>query len=266
MEKLRLSRCKIISNIALVKDRIFLMELESDCLAHNANPGQFVKIRCNQTSDPLLSRPFSIYDAENGRVKILYQVVGRGTKLLSQKKAGDVVDVLGPLGNGFSLKVGANNHSPLLFAGGIGVAPLYFLARRFVRATGRSPLLYFGARSSEYLPIVEPFKKLGVKVYIATEDGSCGEKGMVTCLLDNKFVGANNHSPLLYICGPWPMMKEIARFCQKNNLTGQASLEKEMACGIGACLGCVIKIRGEYERVCKDGPVFDINEADWDEN
>lgn len=252
---------KIISNIALSKDKIFLMELESEHLAHNAKPGQFVKIRCNQTSDPLLPRPFSIYDADDDRIKILYQVVGDGTKLLSQKRAGDEVDVLGPLGNGFPIDekvVRAVREPPLLFAGGIGVAPLYFLARKL----REPPMLYFGAKNSEYLPIIESFRKLGIKIHVATEDGSCGEKGMVTCLN----VGAVRESPMLYACGPWPMMKEIAKFCQKNNLTGQASLEKEMACGIGACLGCVVKIKGEYKRVCKEGPVFDMNEVDWDEN
>ncbi len=255
---------KIISNIALVANKIFLMELESKYLASEARPGQFVKIRCDQTLDPLLPRPFSIYDAENGRIKILYQVVGQGTRLLSQKKPGDEVSILGPLGNGFSIDGKKTN--AMLIAGGIGAAPLYFLARKLVEEN-KDVKLYFGAKNKENLSTIDQFKKLGIGIHIATEDGSYGVKGFVTCLLNNKFlVGAQNFVPLLYVCGPWPMMKEIAKFCQKNNLTGQASLEKEMACGVGACLGCVVKIKGEYKRVCNDGPVFNMSDVDWEGN
>ncbi|MFH1287653.1 MAG: dihydroorotate dehydrogenase electron transfer subunit [bacterium] len=245
----------IVSNIALVPDKIFLMELKSAYLAREAKPGQFVEVKCSKTFDPLLPRPFSIHDVENGMIKILYQVVGRGTKLLSQKKVGDKVNVLGPLGNGFSIDV--KMAKALLFAGGMGAAPLYFLARKLVEKN-KDVELYFGAKSSKNLLTINQFKKLGIKIHVATEDGSCGKKGLITCL----DVRAIHESPLLYTCGPWPMMKEIAKWALKHNLTGQVSLEKEMACGVGVCLGCVVKIRGEYKRVCKDGPVFAMNEVD----
>lgn len=262
--KINQQNIRIIRNIALVPDKIFLMELESAHLSREAKPGQFIEVRCVQTLDPLLPRPFSIHDAEDNKIKILYQVVGEGTKLLSLKRPGDEISVLGPLGTGFS--VDKKKKKAILFAGGMGAAPLYFLARKLIEKN-IDVELYFGTRNKENLITINPFKKLGIKIHIASEDGSCGEKGMITCLLNNK-VGAPiaSSGQSIFTCGPRPMMKEIARWALKNNLTGQASLEKEMACGVGVCLGCVVKIKGDYKRVCKDGPVFDINEVDWEEN
>ncbi|MEW6088363.1 MAG: dihydroorotate dehydrogenase electron transfer subunit [bacterium] len=260
---IRQQNIKIISNTVLVPGKIFLMELESSYVSRKAKPGQFVEIRCGETLDPLLPRPFSIHDAKDNKIKILYRIVGEGTKLLSLKRSGDKISVLGPLGTGFSID--KKKKKSILFVGGMGVAPLYFLAHKLIEKN-IDVELYFGAKSSENLITIAPFKKLGIKIHIATEDGSCGKKGLITCLLDNKlFVGAGLGLPSVYTCGPRPMMKEIAKWALKNNITGQASLEKEMACGVGVCLGCVVKIKGEYKRVCKEGPVFGMNEVDWDE-
>lgn len=257
-------KIKIIKNKALVPDKVFLMELESVNLARKAKPGQFVEIRCSETLNPLLPRPFSIHDAKDNKIKILYQVVGEGTKLLSRKRSGDEISVLGPLGTGFSIN--KKNKKALLFAGGMGAAPLYFLARRLIEKN-IDVELYFGAKSLDNLKVINPFIRLGIKIYIASEDGSCGKKGLITCFLDNKlFVGAGLGLPSVYTCGPLPMMEKIAKWALKNNLKGQASLEKEMACGVGVCLGCVVKIKGEYKRICKEGPVFEINDVDWGEN
>jgi dihydroorotate dehydrogenase electron transfer subunit len=254
---------KVISNTALLPDKIFLMELESAYLADRAKPGQFVEVRCSETLDPLLPRPFSIHDAEDNKIKILYQVVGEGTRLLSGKRPGDEISVLGPLGTGFFID--KKMKKAILFAGGMGAAPLYFLARKLIEKN-IDVELYFGTRNKENLITINPFKKLGIKIHIASEDGSCGKKGLITCLLDNK-VGAPiaSSGQSIFTCGPRPMMKEIAKWALKNNLTGQASLEKEMACGVGVCLGCVVKIKGEYKRVCKEGPVFAIDDVDWGE-
>lgn len=253
---------KIINNTALVPDKIFLLELTSKHLSRNAKPGQFIEIRCGQDLDPLLPRPFSIHSVKGNKIKILYKVVGKGTKLLSLKSPGDEISVLGPLGKGFSID--KKKKRSILFAGGMGTAPLYFLARALIERK-LDVELYFGTKNSENLITMNPFKKLGVKIHTASEDGSCGKKGLITCLLDDKILKKTKSSKI-YICGPWSMMKEIAKWASKNKLTGQVSLEKEMACGVGVCLGCVVKIKGEYKRVCREGPVFDISDVDWEEN
>ncbi len=257
----------IISNCELRKG-FFKLSFFSPRIASLASPGQFVHIRCSDLLDPLLRRPFSIHYVEGDNVEVLYQVVGRGTEILAKRKAGEELDVLGPLGKGFEF---TGEDEAVIVSGGVGVAPLLFLAQRLT--PGRITVL-IGARTKEYILDEERFKGLGCSVRIATEDGSCGEKGMVSLLLRDELSGADSTSrPGLsngvYACGPLPMLKETARICRHFHISCQVSMESQMGCGVGACLGCAILMKTEgggplYKRVCLDGPVFDAQEILWE--
>lgn len=241
-------------------------------LAASAQPGQFVHVSCMPQGayDPLLRRPLGIHfvDADSGRVGLLYEVVGRGTSILSEKCPGHTLDLIGPLGNGFTLPASA--HQPvLLLAGGIGVAPLYYLAERIADIVSRERIsVIIGARTSEMLLCVDDFKQITSDVRIATDDGTCGYHGFTTGLLDEyvKAIDPGN-PPLIYACGPMPMLAGVAEISGAHALKCQVSTEAKMACGIGACMSCVIKIHAgdsfKYLRACKEGPVFDADEIMW---
>lgn len=225
---------------------VFLLHLHQDDIAGRCKPGQFVHVRCGSLPHPLLRRPFSIYDAEpkEGRFSLLIKVVGLGTQVLSQVEEGDLLDVLGPLGNFFPYKEFRN---PLLIAGGIGVAPIHFLAKFLDR-----PDILLGAKTKEELFGLESLKRRGnVKVF--TEDGSCGEKGVVTSFISPSFGGRYE---AIFACGPRGMLEEVARIGKEMGMPTFVSLEERMACGIGACYGCVVKTKEGYKRICKEGPVM----------
>ena len=206
---------------------------------------------------------------ENNIVGILYKVIGRGTGLLSKKTSGDPIDVIGPLGNGFDYQLVSNCQLPILVGGGIGIAPLYFLAQRLVKQCSNVTVL-IGADTKCNIFCIDEFKKLGCKVKTSTDDGSYGLHGTVVDLLKNELVPLNSKLKV-FTCGPVAMLKHVNQLVCKYNVSCQVSLERQMACGVGACMGCTIKTQNSklktqnYKQVCKDGTVFDIKEIVWEE-
>ncbi len=278
-----------------LKGRYFHLALQAARIAKVAEAGQFVNIRINDGCQPLLRRPLSIHRVSTANIEILYEALGEGTEILSQRKAGEYLDIIGPLGNGFNLEPCALDHVPILVAGGMGVAPLIFLADKLAQGTRHKAqakrLVLIGAKTKNHILCEKEFQKLGYSVKIATDNGSMGLKGKVSDLLRKILVAGHRaqgtgikikrlapcafyHEPVLYACGPHPMLKEIAKISKDYNIPAQVSLEEHMACGIGACLGCVVKtqyaIRNtqygfQYKRVCKEGPVFNTDEIVWED-
>jgi dihydroorotate dehydrogenase electron transfer subunit len=238
-------------------------------------------VRISEEPFPLLRRPFSIHSvvdlrtAEGSDIEILYNVVGKGTSLMATWKKGKKIDILGPLGNGFLLPTDMGTQ--FLVAGGIGVAPLFILSQR-LKTHGHGCLVFIGGKTKEHVLCVEEFKGLGAEVHVATENGTMGFRGMITDMLESFLRDRPNPSGL-FACGPVDMLKAIAGIAKSRSLPCQVSLESRMACGLGACLGCVVRARGKsparsgetshqesgipYKRVCKEGPVFDSEEVDW---
>ena len=239
-------------------------------------PGQFCMLSCGPTTDPLLRRPLSIHDycPKKGknppRLDFLYRVVGTGTGLLSHMKPGDSVDILGPLGNGFDI-----DHSLeyiLFIAGGIGIAPLPYLAERLIEKPGSIPgRLLVGAKRAEQILTIERFKEVGLEVTIYTEDRSLGKKGCVTDDLERELKPCLKKRSMVFACGPTGMLAIVAEKCSARKIPCQVSLDRRMACGVGACQGCAVRAaEGSsasadrmYKRVCLDGPVFDAKEIMW---
>ncbi len=252
----------IIFNKKVTPDT-FLMGLRSPEIVVEARPGQFVMIRVRSDIDPLLRRPFSIcgIHGDDGFL-ILYRVVGRGTDIMSKAREGDIFSVLGPLGRGFDLP--KLQQRCLLVAGGIGIAPLIFLAKTI--DTDDVTFMAGYASASEIVP-VEQVGLRNMKVLIATEDGSAGHRGMVTEVLEPYLDGPDNDIPSVFTCGPLNMLKGVKRLTLDRGIPCQVSLETSMACGIGACQGCAVKSSSKesqtYYRVCKDGPVFDVHTLNW---
>jgi dihydroorotate dehydrogenase electron transfer subunit len=279
----------------MVKGGYFHLLLKAPQIAKQAQPGQFVDIRISGGCEPLLRRPFSIHRVDAAKIEILYEVVGKSTEILSQRKTGEYLDIIGPLGNVFDYRTSYIVHrTSILVAGGMGVAPLFFLAEQLVKRTThgarRMAQVLIGTKTKKQILCEKEFQKLGCGVKIATDDGSKGFKGKVTELLKQVLVARRTphaarlklnkrdtcdveRGTIIYACGPRPMLKEIANISKKYNIPAQISLEEHMACGIGACLGCVIKtqyaIRNtqyafQYKRVCKEGPVFAADEIAWE--
>jgi dihydroorotate dehydrogenase electron transfer subunit len=209
-----------------------------------------------------------------GGVEMLYEVVGTGTKLLSQEKAGGHLDVIGPLGNGFFLPRTTNDErrTTILVAGGVGVAPLVALAEnlaysveRIADRKKRKTHVLIGAKTKSHILCEKDFKKIGCEIKVSTEDGSKGKKGLITDVLtDFLRITHDARRMTIYACGPHPMLKAVARISSLMDVPCQVSLEEKMACGVGVCLGCPAKMKaGGYKMVCKDGPVFDAKEIAW---
>lgn len=248
-------KARVKSNSKLMPGT-WLVWLDAPAIAGLARPGQFVMVRCGESHDPLLRRPLSIHRVDNtGGVALLFEVVGRGTSWLSQRAPGDFVDLVGPLGNGFSMKPAADQL--LLVAGGIGIAPLAFLAQE-AAGLGRTVTVLQGAQRASLL---YPGSQLpnGISIVKATEDGSEGRKGLVTDLV-GEFAG---HADQVFACGPVCMYKAMARLDCLKEKSVQVSLEERMACGVGACYGCTLKTRLGPKQVCQDGPVFELTDIDW---
>jgi len=237
---------------------IFELTLKGELVSEMKQPGQFVHLKVSDSFEPLLRRPISIcdIDQEKKQFTMIYRAEGRGTKLLSLKREGEWIDVLGPLGNGFPVEEAANGETALLVGGGIGVPPLYELSQRLI-AKGVKVVHVLGFQSKDVAFYKEKFASLG-ETYIATVDGSLGTKGFVTDVIENQ----NITFDILYSCGPTPMLKAL-----ENNYNDKKlflSLEERMACGIGACFACVCKTTKEgtgYKKVCSDGPVFQSGEV-----
>jgi dihydroorotate dehydrogenase electron transfer subunit len=244
-------------------------------------PGQFYMLQVGDTYDPLLKRPFSIFRHEDNSLSFLYRIRGKGTRSLSHLKSGDIINVIGPLGNSYPEPHG----DFIALAGGIGIASLLHLLTRFKNRA----YLFYGARNKEELVMTDEAKILAKEVFIATDDGSEGQKGLVTDLLKNFFDASRitHHASRIYACGPSPMLRELSKVVAENpssllplnkgrmgGVKCYVSLEEHMACGVGACLGCVVKVRSQksvassqkwiYKRVCKEGPVFDIKDIVWE--
>ncbi len=203
---------------------------------------------------------------------VLYEIRGRGTALLAEKKPGDLVDVIGPLGTGFTLP-DSPTQQIVLVGGGIGAPPLSFLASTIAKSFGCERLTtMIGAQTAEKHICADEFRGLSVDdnaCLLATDDGSCGHSGLVTDILRERLKSESLISPMIYACGPTPMLKAVALIAKEYHLKCQVSLEAKMACGVGACMGCVIKVHNgggcKYVRVCHEGPVFDAEEVVWDE-
>ena len=238
------------------------MRIEAPYIARKAKSGQFLHLRCGVSTDPLLRRPISIHRIGKRYLEILYNIVGKGTRILSQKEAGDKLDIIGPLGNGF--KIYKNSKTlKMLIAGGMGVAPLLALAEElapYIKGKKKF-IVILGARTQNHILCDKEFKKLGAEVYIATEDGSRGKRALATELAQ-EIVSSKKYrwqDVSVYAAGPMSMVKALCRLMKRCNLESQVSLEERMACGLGACLGCVVDTQSGYKRVCKDGPVFALN-------
>lgn len=261
---------QLSSNISFnreVSTGYFKAVLECPQIASKALPGQFVQVRVCPSLDPLLRRPLSIHRVglKQSSIEILYQVIGKATGILSQKKPGDSLDIIGPLGKGFDYPKqprSAGNREHLLIAGGMGTAPLVFLAEKLKEGRSKTIVL-IGAKTKSQLLCEEEFKKLDCEVKISTDDGSKGFKGRVTELLKKELSSVGCQLSAIYGCGPKPMLKELSRISQEYKIRAQISLEAHMACGIGACLGCVIETTVGFMRVCKEGPVFDADKINW---
>ena len=257
------TKAKVLSNVQAVPGH-YRMALEVPSIAREIKPGQFVNIRCGDGFDPLLRRPFSLHRVKDSSyIEILYSVKGKGTGLLSVKRAGDAIDILGPAGNGFEAEC-VRGGDYVLIGGGVGVAPLYALAEQ-LRGEKKKVCVLIGARTKEILLCEEEFRELGCEVKVATDDGTAGRRGVVTGLFQELLDSGNWQPAVVYACGPKPMLKKVASVCGSSKVKARGSLEENMACGVGACMGCVVKTKQGYKRVCKDGPVFDLSEIVWEE-
>jgi len=251
---------RVISN-RKVKPGYFLMAVRCPSVAKKAKPGQFLTIRCGNGPSPLLRRPFGFHRISGSGFEILYEIVGKGTHILSRLKAGDKIDILGPLGNGFAIPKGKKDF--ILVAGGIGVAPLASLAESLVKIKRSNVYAIIGARSKDTLLCEGHFKNIGVKTIVATDDGSCGKRCFATDALEEFLKIKKGFLPTIFACGPEPMLRKVAHLAKKHRVACFTSLEENIACGVGACLGCAVKTRTGYKLVCKDGPVFDVKEVIW---
>lgn len=265
----------VISNIE-VSPGYFRIRLTAPVEISAALPGQFVMVKVRDSLDPLLRRPFGIFNIGlmeseypgggcGNFLELLYKVVGKGTAILANLHHGDHLDILGPLGRGFN--TGAPGTERILVGGGVGLAPLYYLARELGKD---SPVRFFaGGRSRDDIICITEFERLGIETYVSTDDGTLGDRGVVTEALE-KYLLQNPSGKNIYACGPFPMLKAVSGIAAQYSIPCQVSLEAYMACGVGACLGCVIKGRNhrdespDYRCVCKEGPVFDHSELLWD--
>ena len=223
-------------------------------------PGQFYMLGIGEKGlDPLLKRAFCFFKRTEDGFQILYRIKGRGTSIMSSMKQGAVIDVLGPLGN--SYPVPSSRQIPIIIAGGIGIASVFPLIEKL----SKSAYVFYGARTKDELLMIEELKGISRELHLCTDDCSLGEQGTVINPL-KKFLSAHP-SPLtpyiIYACGPVPMLKAVSEIAADKKINGYISLEENMACGVGACVGCVAKTSKGYRRVCKEGPVFPIEEVVW---
>jgi dihydroorotate dehydrogenase electron transfer subunit len=299
------TRAKLIKNVEVAK-KYYKILLFCPRVSRIAQPGQFIELKISDNYEPLLRRPFSIHRIRGRDIEILYEVVGTGTEILSRKESGENLDILGPLGCGFDLAANNYNRTSILVAGGIGVAPLFFLAEKIAEIKNPSPvgrqeksilrlrsglmvsdpstssgssraksrdevkpskiknIVLIGGRTKNDILCEREFKEAGCAVKISTDDGSGGFKGKATDLLKHLLSTINYRLSTIYACGPRPMLKTISQIARDYKIPCQVSLEEHMACGIGACLGCVVQTKHGYQRVCKEGPVFNAHEIIWE--
>lgn len=243
----------IISGNIPLNENHSLITLEPSVETSMPLAGQFYMIgptNSKGSRDPLLKRPFSCLSWEDGRIKMLYRIRGRATSLMKGLLAGSPLEIIGPLGNHYP--PAPPGKTPLVVAGGVGIASLYsFIAE----SKGRAVVLYGGRNGNELL-MLDELRGLAKELHVSTEDGSAGKKGLVTGLFGD--IGGDGY--IIYACGPKGMLKAVSEYAAQNGIKGYISLEERMACGVGACLGCAAKTKTGYRRVCKEGPVFDMEE------
>ena len=239
-----------------------LLVLAAPQIAADAHPGQFVHVKIPALETSALRRPFSIFNVEDGRLELLYKTVGRGTVALNAVKPGETVEVLGPLGKGFPETC---TGAALLVGGGYGVAPLYFLARRLLKAGSLPPRLFVGGRTREDLLALDRFAALGVEVFATTNDGSYGTKGFAVVPLDEdlKRLRASGEPFELFACGPDGLLKAVSERAVSLGAPGWISTDRHMICGVGACYACIQKTVKGNARCCVDGPVFRAEDLVW---
>lgn len=252
----------VLENRQLTED-IYTLKINVDDAVYNALMGQFIHIKCSDSNDPLLRRPISLLDVNipDKTFDIVYQVKGIGTKYLANKKVGDTLDIIGPIGNSFD--VSDNNKHIAVIGGGIGIFPLYYLLKN-IKSNKDA---FLGFRNKNNIVMEKDFHQVASNLYISTDDGSYGYNGIITdkfqeCLKNKKY-------DMIYACGPVAMLNSVVEVAKLNNIKCQVSLEQRMGCGIGACLVCACKTKKDddwaYKHVCKDGPVFNSEEVILDE-
>ena len=265
---MRLLKGEILSNEKYGPD-IYKMEIFSPYIVKNTGAGQFINIKCapENVRDPLLRRPFSVFDIEAkfNVFSILYLVKGRGTRYMSTLGRGDILDFSGPLGK--KLDLTASRDNLLLIGGGMGIAPLNLLSKLGL-GMGKNILMLAGFADSRLLRWERGLGRMGVKYRIFSEDGTWGEKGLVLDHIFDEYRVFTSHD--IFCCGPLPMLKVLQKELKGENIEATAFLEEKMACGMGACNGCVVKIKKgsddfNYKRVCRDGPAFGLSEVIFDE-
>ncbi|MGO8926103.1 MAG: dihydroorotate dehydrogenase electron transfer subunit [Limisphaerales bacterium] len=243
-------------------DLYFRLIARAAQIAPLVQPGQFAHVRILPLTEALLRRPFSIFQVSGSTLSILYKTIGKGTEALSRMRPGEELSMIGPLGHGFTVPQ-AGGETPILVAGGYGMAALYLLAER----SPQKGIVFVGGRRRVDILCEEEFRALGWEVRVTTEDGSHGEKGLVTqALLTELKRRAPGYE--LFACGPTPMLKAVGRLAAEFDLPAELSLDEHMGCGIGVCLTCVVPIKTgdgwEYQRTCTEGPVFDSRRIAWE--
>lgn len=253
--------CKLIKKEELVSG-IYKFSVEAPEIAKSAKPGQFLEIKVTKEGiEPFLRRPISIFNLDKNIVEFIFQVKGRGTELLAKREVGENIDIMGPLGYGtFNIQEYEN---VFIIGGGIGVYPLYELAKQ-LQGKAKNINVYLGFRNRSLVTCEKDFENVSDKLVIATDDGSYKEKGFAINYLKED---AKLKKPdIIFACGPLPMLRSVREYAIEENIPCQISLEERMGCGIGACLGCAVKIiSGKQERyghVCKEGPVFNATDVE----
>ncbi|MCG3177173.1 MAG: Dihydroorotate dehydrogenase B (NAD(+)), electron transfer subunit [Candidatus Omnitrophica bacterium] len=264
-------RCRVLDNQRVAPGH-HVLRLRARRIAGAARPGQFVQVMCSDSTEPLLPRPFSFLTAGAGTISFLYHIVGQGTEILSRVRKGEELWITGPLGRGWD--TAPQERVAVLVGGGVGIPPLYHLAQSLKKlpAADRPAIrVLLGARDKSLLLCEKDFKKLGVQLECATDDGSKGKKGYVTALLDPLLALGDPAGTRIYTCGPTPMLKAVSALALKHGAACEVSVEVPMACGYGACLGCAIKVQDaacapgahRYAIACCEGPVFPAGEIVW---
>ena len=256
-----------------IKSLYFLLEIYCPPIAAKIKPGQFIMLKVSDNNYPLLRRPFSVYksypkdhaeEEKRGCFSILYKKVGLGTRKMTEYGKGQKVDMIGPLGNGFTLSVPSSSNI-ILIGGGVGIVSLYLLAETMGAKNLR---VFIGGKTRDDILCVRDFKKLGSNVFIATEDGSLGFKGTVIDLFQShREKMKRDECYFTYSCGPSGMLRELGKAIDLTKFFCEVSLETRMGCGFGACWGCVVKtndLKTAYQRVCREGPVFNLGDIVWE--
>ncbi len=242
----------IIREKTLLTPNIFSLWVFAPEISHIARPGQFINLRVNRGYEPFLNRPFSIADVSSNYLCIVIKIVGRGTEMLYQKRIGDKLDILGPLGNPVKIPKG---RKVLVVGGGVGIAPLYFLAKELKEMNDLSIII--GVKKKKELFFKKELLKLTKHLFIATEDGSAGQKGTAPALLNR--LAKKKSFNIIYTCGPRAMLAVVKDLHLQTPV--YAFMEDFLGCGCGICLGCAIRVNDEYRRICVDGPVFNLKKV-----